>query len=189
MLGKENLTAQRPAVFIFNHRNQADPMIAGRLVSDNFTSVGKKELENDPIIGTMGKIMDAAFIDRDDPKKAVEGLKKVEELARKGLSILIAPEGTRLDTTEVGPFKKGPFRIAMSAGIPIVPIVIRNAEVVAARDSSTFNPGIVDVVVYPPIPVDDWTHDNLAERIAEVRELYLDTLKDWPHDELPTPAL
>ena len=69
----------------------------------------------------MGKIMDAAFIDRDDPKKAIEGLQKVEELARKGLSILIAPEGTRLDTTEVGPFKKGPFRIAMSAGIPIVP--------------------------------------------------------------------
>jgi putative phosphoserine phosphatase/1-acylglycerol-3-phosphate O-acyltransferase len=67
--------------------------------------------------------------------------------------------------------------------------VIRNAEVIAARDSSTFNSGTVDVVVYPPIPVDDWTHDNLADRIAEVRQLYLDTLKDWPHDELPTPEL
>lgn len=189
VLGEENLTAQRPAVFIFNHRNQADPLIAGRLVSDNFTSVGKKELENDPIVGTMGKIMDAAFIDRDDPAKAIEGLKKVEDLARKGLSILIAPEGTRLDTTEVGEFKKGPFRIAMSAGIPIVPIVIRNAEVIAARDSSTFNPGTVDVVVYPPIPIDDWTHENLPERIAEVRQLYLDTLRDWPHDELPVPDL
>lgn len=189
VLGKENLTKQRPAVFLFNHRNQADPLIAGHLVDTNFTSVGKKELEKDPIVGTLGRIMDAAFIDREDPQKAVEGLKKVEELARKGLSILIAPEGTRLDTTEVGPFKKGPFRIAMSAGIPIVPIVIRNAEVIAARDSSTFNPGTVDVVVYPPIPVDDWTHDNLAERIEEVRQLYLDTLRDWPHDELPTPEL
>src|SRR6185437_10368173 len=144
-----------------------------------------KELENDPIVGTMGKIMDAAFIDRDDPQKAIEGLKKVEELARKGLSILIAPEGTRLDTTEVGPFKKGPFRIAMSAGIPIVPIVIRNAEVISSRDSTTFNPGTVDVVVYPPIPVDDWTVENLADKIAAVRELYLDTLKDWPHESVP----
>ena len=189
VLGKENLTAKRPAVFIFNHRNQADPLIAGSLVNDNFTSVGKKELEGDPIVGTIGKILDAAFIDRDDPQKAVEGLRKVEDLARKGLSILIAPEGTRLDTIEVGPFKKGPFRIAMSAGIPIVPIVIRNAEVIAARDSSTFNPGTVDVIVYPPIPVDDWTHDNLNERIAEVRQLYLDTLKDWPHEELPVPEV
>ncbi|MGD9621444.1 MAG: HAD-IB family hydrolase [Mycolicibacterium sp.] len=189
VLGKENLTAQRPAVFIFNHRNQADPLIAGSLVSDNFTSVGKKELASDPIVGTMGKIMDAAFIDRDDPAKAIEGLQKVEELARKGLSILIAPEGTRLDTTEVGVFKKGPFRIAMSAGIPIVPIVIRNAEVIAARDSSTFNAGTVDVVVYPPISVEDWTHEDLNERIAEVRQIYLDTLSDWPRDELPTPDL
>ncbi|MDT5193050.1 MAG: putative phosphoserine phosphatase / 1-acylglycerol-3-phosphate O-acyltransferase [Mycobacterium sp.] len=185
VIGEENLTAKRPAVFIFNHRNQADPFIAGRLISDNFTSVGKKELEKDPIMGTIGKVMDAAFIDRDDPKAAIETLRKIEELARKGLSVLIAPEGTRLDTTEVGPFKKGPFRIAMAAGIPIVPIVIRNAEVIAERNSSTFNPGTVDVAVFPPIPVDDWTTDNLEERIAEVRQLYLDTLKAWPHDELP----
>ena len=183
--GEENLTAQRPAVFIFNHRNQADPIIAGALLRDNFTSVGKKELERDPVIGTIGKVMDAAFIDRDDPAAAVKGLQKVEELARKGLSILIAPEGTRLDTTEVGAFKKGPFRIAMAVGIPIVPIIIRNAEVIAARDSSTFNPGTVDVAVYPPIPVDDWTLENLPDRIAAVRQLYLDTLKDWPRDRLP----
>ncbi|WP_166909817.1 HAD-IB family hydrolase/lysophospholipid acyltransferase family protein [Mycobacterium sp. DL440] len=186
VLGEENLTAQRPAVFIFNHRNQADPMIAGRLVGVDFTGVGKKELERNPLMGPLGKVMDAAFIDRDDPEKAVESLHRVEELARKGLSILIAPEGTRLDTTEVGPFKKGPFRIAMAAGVPIVPIVIRNAEVIAARDSSTFNPGTVDVAVYPPISLDDWTVDNLTDRIAEVRQIYLDTLSSWPHDELPT---
>jgi len=189
VLGEENLTAQRPAVFIFNHRNQADPMIAGRLVNVDFTGVGKKELERNPLMGPLGKVMDAAFIDRDDTQSAVEGLRKVEELARKGLSILIAPEGTRLDTTEVGPFKKGPFRIAMAAGIPIVPIVIRNAEVIAARDSSTFNAGKVDVAVYPPIPTDDWTHENLADRITEVRRLYLDTLLDWPREKLPDAAV
>lgn len=189
VLGEENLTAQRPAVFIFNHRNQADPMIAGRLVNVDFTGVGKKELERNPLMGPLGKVMDAAFIDRDDTQSAVEGLRKVEELARKGLSILIAPEGTRLDTTEVGPFKKGPFRIAMAAGIPIVPIVIRNAEVIAARDSSTFNAGTVDVAVFPPIPTDDWTHDDLPDRIAEVRQLYLDTLLDWPRDTLPDAAV
>lgn len=189
VLGEENLTAKRPAVFLFNHRNQADPFIAGRLISDNFTSVGKKELEKDPLMGTVGRVLDAAFIDRDDPKAAVEGLRKIEELARKGISVLIAPEGTRLDTTEVGDFKKGPFRIAMAAGVPLVPIVIRNAEVIAERNSSTFNPGAVDVAVFPPIHVDDWTSENLSERIAEVRQLYLDTLKDWPVGTLPSAPL
>ena len=130
VLGKENLTAQRPAVFIFNHRNNFDPIITAALVRDNFTGVGKKELESDPIAGTLGKLLDAAFIDRDDTKSAVQALKSVEDLARKGLSIVMAPEGTRLDTTSVGKFKKGPFRIAMSAGIPIVPVIIRNAETI-----------------------------------------------------------
>ena len=189
VLGEENLTAKRPAVFLFNHRNQADPFIAGRLISDNFTSVGKKELEKDPLMGTVGRVLDAAFIDRDDPKAAVESLQKIEDLARKGISVLIAPEGTRLDTTEVGEFKKGPFRIAMAAGVPLVPIVIRNAEIIAERNSSTFNAGSVDVAVFPPISVDDWTTENLSERIAEVRQLYLDTLKDWPVDVLPSAPL
>jgi putative phosphoserine phosphatase / 1-acylglycerol-3-phosphate O-acyltransferase len=185
VIGAENLTAQRPAVFIFNHRNQVDPIITGALVRDNWTAVGKKELAKDPIMGTIGRAMDAAFIDRDDPAAAVESLHQIEELARKGLSIVIAPEGTRVDTTEVGPFKKGAFRIAMAVGIPIVPIVIRNAEIVAARNSSTINPGTVDVAVFPPIPVEDWTLDTLPDRIAEVRQLYLDTLANWPVDKLP----
>jgi putative phosphoserine phosphatase / 1-acylglycerol-3-phosphate O-acyltransferase len=184
VIGKENLTAQRPAVFIFNHRNQVDPIIAGALVRDNWVGVGKKELEKDPIMGTLGKLLDGVFIDRDDPVAAVETMHTVEERAKKGLSIVIAPEGTRVDTTEVGPFKKGPFRIAMAVGIPIVPIVIRNAEIVAARNSTTINPGTVDVAVFPPISVQDWKLATLPEHIAEVRQLYLDTLADWPAEEL-----
>jgi putative phosphoserine phosphatase/1-acylglycerol-3-phosphate O-acyltransferase len=185
VIGKENLTAQRPAVFIFNHRNQVDPIIAGALVRDNWVGVGKKELEKDPIMGPLGKLLDGVFVDRDDPVAAVETMHTVEDRARKGLSIVIAPEGTRVDTTEVGPFKKGPFRIAMAVGIPIVPIVIRNAEIVAARNSTVINPGTVDVAVFPPISVQDWTVETLPEHIAGVRQLYLDTLANWPIDELP----
>jgi putative phosphoserine phosphatase/1-acylglycerol-3-phosphate O-acyltransferase len=49
----------------------------------------------------------------------------------------------------------------------------------------TMNPGTVDVAVFPPISVHDWTLDTLPDRIAEVRQLYVDTLADWPVDELP----
>ncbi len=189
VLGAENLKKKRPAVFIFNHRNNFDPVIVGALVKDNWTGVGKKELQNDPIVGTIGKLVDTVFIDREDQKSAVESLRSAEELARKGLSVVIAPEGTRLDTRSVGPFKKGPFRLAMSAGVPIVPIVIRNAEVISARNSSTLHPGKVDVVVYPPLSVADWTLEDLTERIAEVRQLYVDTLKDWPVGEVPDAEL
>ena len=180
VIGEENLTAVRPAVFIFNHRNQADPVIAGALVRDNFTSVGKKELEKNPIMGTLGKVMDAAFIDRENPKAAVEELKKVEELARKGLSILIAPEGTRVDTGSVGPFKARAFLIAMATGLPIVPIVIRNSETVAGRNAAKLNPGSVDIAVLPPVSVENWSLRNLRERIEQIRAAYVATLTQWP---------
>ncbi|OBI20506.1 hypothetical protein A5713_13880 [Mycobacterium sp. E2497] len=180
VVGTQNLTAQRPAVFLYNHRNRVDPFVAAALLRDNWIKIAKKELASDPIIGTLLKLNDGVFLDRDDTAAAVETLHQVEERAKQGLSILIAPEGTALDTTGVGPFKKGAFRIAMAAGIPIVPIVIRNAEIIAARDSMEIHPGTVDVAVLPPIPVDDWTLDTLTDRIAEVRGLYLDTLADWP---------
>jgi len=185
VLGEENLTKKRPAVFIFNHRNNFDPLVVGSMVKENWTGVGKKELQNDPVVGTLGKLVDTVFIDREDPKKAVESLQQAEELTRKGLSVVIAPEGTRMDTRSVGQFKKGPFRLAMAAGVPIVPIVIRNAEILSARDSSTLHPGTVDVVVYPPLSLKDWTLDNLPQKIAEVRQLYVDTLADWPVGKVP----
>lgn len=185
VLGEENLTKQRPAVFIFNHRNNFDPVVVASMVKDNWTGVGKKELQNDPLVGTLGKLVDTVFIDRDDPKKAVEALQQAEQLTRKGISVVIAPEGTRLDTRSVGQFKKGPFRLAMAAGVPIVPIVIRNAEVLSARNSATLHPGTVDIIVYPPLSLEGWTLDNLPEKIAEVRQLYIDTLADWPFAAVP----
>jgi putative phosphoserine phosphatase/1-acylglycerol-3-phosphate O-acyltransferase len=176
----ENLEARRPAVFIFNHRNSFDVFVAAALVGHDWTAVGKKELENDPIAGTVGRIVDAAFIDRDDQTAAVDGLRKVEALAEKGLSIIISPEGTRTASATVADFKKGPFRIAMSAGIPIVPIIIRNADAIARQHSSLLHAGTVDVAVHPPISVATWTRATLDLRIAEVRDLYVDALTAWP---------
>jgi putative phosphoserine phosphatase / 1-acylglycerol-3-phosphate O-acyltransferase len=183
VLGEENLTARRPAVFIFNHRNNFDAAMTAALVGKNWTGVAKKELQSDPVVGTIGKLLDTAFIDRDDPQSAVQSLHKIEELAARGLSVIVSPEGTRVDGAEAGAFKKGPFRIAMAAGIPIVPIVIRNAERVAARDANTLNPGTVDIAVFPPISTDGWTTRTLARRIASIRQLYIDTLAHWPPDD------
>src|SRR5947209_13754290 len=124
--------------------------------------------------------MDAAFIDRTDTASAVAALAHIEEAARKGLSILVAPEGTRLDTQSVGPFKKGAFRIAMATGLPVVPIVIRNSESVAGRNSTTLHPGTVDVAVLPPVDVCEWTTENLGERIEQIRSAYVELLDSWP---------
>ena len=151
-----------------------------RLRAVTWTGVAKKELETNPLVGPLGKLLDAAFIDRADTASAVAALKPIEEAARKGLSILVAPEGTRMDTQSVGPFKKGAFRIAMATGLPVVSIVIRNSESVAGRNSTTLHPGTVDVTVLPPVSPEDWTLGNLPERIEQIRACYVALLADWP---------
>ena len=150
------------------------------LVEKDFSGVAKKELEKDPLMGTLGKIGDMAFIDRANSAGSINALKPLEELAKKGISIMLSPEGTRYDTDSVGPFKKGAFRMAMATGLPIVPIVFRNAEIIAARDSTVMCPGVVDVAILEPIDLDDWTLDNLVEKIEGVRQLYIDTLEAGP---------
>src|SRR5204862_6149089 len=56
--GAENLTAQRPAVFLFNHRNNFDIFIVAALVKDNWPGVAQKELQYNPLVGRRGKLMD-----------------------------------------------------------------------------------------------------------------------------------
>lgn len=185
LVGADNAERARPAVFIFNHRNQVDFLMAAAVVRENFTGVAKKELRTHPLFATFGRLMDIAFVDRADTAKALAAMHDVEALAAEGISILVAPEGTRLDTHEVGRFKKGAFMMAMSADIPIVPIVIRNADDISARDSLTIHPGTVDVAVLPPIDVSEWTHDTLAARIDGVRTAYLDILSHWPAADDP----
>jgi putative phosphoserine phosphatase / 1-acylglycerol-3-phosphate O-acyltransferase len=178
--GAEHLTERRPAVFLFNLRTGFDVFLVAALVKDNWTGVATKELASSHVFGRLGRLLDVAFVDREDPGTAAAPGGTLAAAARKGLSILIAPEGTRLDTRSVGPFKSRAFLIAMAAGLPIVPIVIRNSESVAGRSAAALSPGTVDIAVLPPVSTADWTLRNLREHIAQVRADYVQTLADWP---------
>jgi putative phosphoserine phosphatase/1-acylglycerol-3-phosphate O-acyltransferase len=178
--GEEHLWSQRPAVFIFNHQSWLDGMIIMKLLRQDATAVGKKEVAKQPILGQVAWLMNMAFVDRGNTQQAMKALEPVVERIREGYSLAISPEGTRSPTPRVGPFKKGAFHMAMQAGVPVVPIVIRNAGLHLWRGSVFMRKGTVDVTVLPPISVEDWTRENLSERVAGVRELFVETLEDWP---------
>jgi putative phosphoserine phosphatase/1-acylglycerol-3-phosphate O-acyltransferase len=182
VVGEENIWAARPAVFLFNHQSQLDVFVLAALLRKDFTGVAKKSLEKDPFFGPIGYLADVAYIDRSNNAAAREGLEPAVEALRNGRSIAIAPEGTRSPTPRLLPFKKGPFHLAMQAGVPVVPIVMRNCGEIMAAHSMVIHAGTVDVAVLPPVPTDDWSKANLEEKIAEVRQMYLDTLGDWPED-------
>jgi putative phosphoserine phosphatase / 1-acylglycerol-3-phosphate O-acyltransferase len=181
-VGEKNLWAQRPAVFLFNHQSSIDMPVLGALVRRDLTGVAKKEAARDPRFAPLGLLVDVAYVDRGNTKQAREALAPVVEKLHEGVSIAIAPEGTRSPTPRLGRFKKGAFHIAMQAGVPIVPIVIRNAGDVMWKGSPLIRKGTIDVAALEPIPTSDWKVEELDQRIAEVRSLYLETLDDWPRD-------
>jgi len=176
--GAEHL-AVRPAVFVFNHQSQLDVVILAKLLRSRFTGVAKKELANVPGFGLMFRLADVAFVDRADSSQARKALEPAVERLREGISLVVAPEGTRSATPALGPFKKGAFHVAMQAGVPIVPVVIRNAGELMWRGATTIHSGTVQVRVLPPIPTDDWTVEGLDARVAEVRRQFETTLADW----------
>jgi putative phosphoserine phosphatase/1-acylglycerol-3-phosphate O-acyltransferase len=180
VVGESNLWSARPAVFIGNHQSSLDVLIVGSLVRRDLTGVAKKEARYDPRMIIGGQLMDLAFIDRSDPETARRDVNALVDRIRSGTSVAIMPEGTRSATPTVGRFKKGAFHLAMQAGVPIVPIVMRNAGELMWRRSMVVNPGVVDVAVLEPIPTDDWTVEDLDAQVAEVRQLFVYTLDDWP---------
>jgi putative phosphoserine phosphatase/1-acylglycerol-3-phosphate O-acyltransferase len=180
IVGESNLWAQRPAVFVGNHQSSLDVLIVGSLVRRDLTGVAKKEARYDPRMILGGAVMDLAFIDRSNPESARRDVNALVDRIRSGTSVAIMPEGTRTPTPTVGRFKKGAFHLAMQAGVPMVPIVIRNAGELMWRRSMVINPGTVDVAVLEPIPTGDWTVEDLDARVAEVRQLFVDTLDNWP---------
>jgi putative phosphoserine phosphatase / 1-acylglycerol-3-phosphate O-acyltransferase len=185
--GEENLWSSRPAVFIFNHQSSLDTLIVGSLVRRDITAVAKKEAARDPRFAPVGLLMDVAYIDRSNSAKARSALEPVVEKLRSGVSLTIAPEGTRTATPRLGRFKKGAFHIAMQAGVPIVPIVIRNAGELMWRGSTVVRPGTVDVVVLDPVSTDGWRPGALDRHIEAIRTSFMATFPELAGP--PAPAV
>ncbi len=172
--GEEHLWSHRPAVFIFNHQSKADVIILAKLLRRDIAGVGKQEIKKEtPILGKVLELGGVVFIDRANAKNAIESMAPlVDAMKHQGKSVVLAPEGTRTVSPRLAPFKKGAFHLAMQAGVPIVPIVIRNAGDVAPKGDFVFRAATVDVQVLPPVDTSGWRIANLNEHVREVRNMF-----------------
>ncbi|WP_067861996.1 1-acylglycerol-3-phosphate O-acyltransferase [Nocardia shimofusensis] len=185
--GARNARSPRPAVFLFNHQSQFDVIIVPHVLHGGVTGIGKKELTRNPVFGPLMRFVGVTFIDRSSTEKARAALAPVVHTLREGLSIAVSPEGTRSYSPAVGPFKKGAFHIAHQAGVPIIPVVIRNAGEIARRNSMVARAGTVDVAILEPIDVREWDLAELDAQAERVRRLFVDTLLDWPEPDEAAP--
>lgn len=163
-----------PAVFIINHSSTLDVLTILALGLPRVRFVAKWELQYNPLFFLLGRLTGQVFIKRQKSDKAVATLQKAyDRIRHKTLSVLLAPEGSRKHPGIIGPFKKGPFRMAMDLSYPIVPVYFEGNRDLSKGGSLFAKSGKATAHVYPPIETDGWSLENLEQHIEEVRNLYL----------------
>lgn len=164
-----------PAVFIINHSSTLDVLTLLALGLPKIRFVAKWEFQYNPIFLILGRLTGQIFIKREKSEKAIKTLKKTHQrIKRDQLSVMMAPEGSRKHPGIIGPFKKGPFRMAMDLGYPIVPIYFEGNRELSKGGTMITKSGQVTAHIHEAIDTSGWTVDNLSNNIKKVRNQYLD---------------
>jgi len=174
--GEEHLWSHRPAVFIFNHQSSVDVLITARVLREDIIGVAKKEIKYQLPIGLAFSYAGAVFIDREhvgDPRVA---LRPAVEALQSGRSVVIAPEGTRSRDGRLGRFKLGAFHMAREAGVPVIPIVIHNAQDALPYKAIFIRPAEVKVTVLKPVSTANWKTSDVEAQARRIRQMFLDKL-------------
>lgn len=121
--GLENIP-EGPCVFVSNHQAIFDVFLMFSYIEKPFGFIAKKEIAGYPFIGFWIKSIHSVFMDRSSIKEGMKSINEGVERIRQGYSLVIFPEGTRSLKSEMAPFHKGSLKLAVKAGVPIVPITL-----------------------------------------------------------------
>jgi 1-acyl-sn-glycerol-3-phosphate acyltransferase len=175
ILGRYNYSREKSYVVVANHQSMTDiPVIHGWL-GLRIKWVMKKELEKIPVFGPACRSLGCIYVDRADSGAALKSMEQAKNRLfaggkiTGGSAVLFFPEGTRTRDGRLLAFKKGAFRFAMDAGLPVLPITIRNTGQILPSDSLDLSPGEVEIVVHPPVDLSDCTVEALDETVSRVR--------------------
>jgi HAD superfamily hydrolase (TIGR01490 family) len=180
--GAAHAWQRRPAVFVSNHSSPLDSLVLAHLLRSDWCALAKRELADVAGIGHFLRFADCLFVDRDDQEQSAAVLASALGRLRRGVSVVVQPEGTRARTPDLGPFRTGAFRLAVRAAVPVVPVVIRNATDVMGRDGRLLRPGRVDVAVLPPVDTARWQEQDIRGHTDRVRDMIARALRHWPAD-------
>lgn len=172
----ERIAGNESQVYIANHVSWYDTPVLLEILP-NFSFVAKRELEKIPLFGSAAKAVGVIYVDRVNHAAAFEAYEDAARQMQAGESVAVYAEGTRGESYALRPFKKGPFVLAIQAGVPIVPIVIYGTIAVNPRGSLTAHPGVVHVHFLEPIPTAGLTYEDRDELATKTRLRMADTLR------------
>ncbi|MEO7646797.1 MAG: lysophospholipid acyltransferase family protein [Gemmatimonadaceae bacterium] len=175
--GEQWITAESPRIFIGNHVSWFD-VLASAAVLPRGKYVAKAELFRIPVFGQAIRWVGMIAIERENRKSAFGSLERAAAKIRDGNPVVVFPEGTRGDNYALRSFKKGPFVLAITAGVPIVPMVIHGTIERMRRGSWQIHPGAIEVTFLEPIPTARYTYDDREELVELVRSRMASVLRE-----------
>ncbi len=181
--GLENLQPKRSYIYMSNHGSNLDPPILIPSIPGRCSVLVKKEVFRVPILGTAMKVADLVPVDRSNRDAAIESVRAAAEVLRRGLSMVIYPEGTRSPDGRLLPFKKGPFHLAMEASVPVVPVTILGTTDLWPKGTWAMHPGKATLIFHPPLETANFADRD--ELMAVVREQIASAL---PEGQRNSPA-
>jgi 1-acyl-sn-glycerol-3-phosphate acyltransferase len=169
--GLELLDPKQTYVFVSNHRSYLDTATVFVYVGRRLGLLAKKELLKVPILGVGMGFVNVMAIDRTNRESAIRTVDAAVRRIKSGVSFAVFVEGTRAKPGELLPFKKGAFYMAKQAGVPVVPIAIRNSDVLMGKGTGEAKGGTIDMVIMPPLStVGVDSDEDIADLISTVRE-------------------
>src|SRR5437868_12093031 len=184
--GLEHLEPNQAYVFVANHFSYLDAAPLFAYTGRRMGMVAKKELLKAPILGVGMGFVNVIAIDRSNRERAVKTLKIATERLRSGICFGVCPEGTRAFPGEMLPFKKGAFHMAVQAGVPIVPIALKNSDVLMGKGTGEAWPGTIEMIMLPPVGTSSVASDEDLDRLVQqvqdsiMHELGIEKLSSRP---------
>ena len=167
--GADRVPPGRAYVYMSNHQSHMDiPMLYATLPSPTIRMLGKTELFRIPLWGRGLRAAEFIEVDRSNHARAVASIDHAAKLIRDGVSIWIAPEGTRSRDGTIGRLKKGGFHLAKETHTSIVPVAIRGTIDILPRGTRLMQHGkTVDVTIGAPIDVESREISDLMAEVAQ----------------------
>jgi 1-acyl-sn-glycerol-3-phosphate acyltransferase len=171
VVGLDLLDPKQTYVFVANHRSYLDTATVFVYLGRRIGLLAKKELLKVPILGVGMGFVNVMAIDRTNRERAIRTADAAVQRIQSGVSFAVFVEGTRAKPGELLPFKKGAFYMAKQAGVPVVPIAIRNSDMLMGKGTGEAKGGIIDMVIMPPLSTVGVDSDqDVADLISTVRE-------------------
>jgi 1-acyl-sn-glycerol-3-phosphate acyltransferase len=181
MQGREKIAPDGSYIFASSHASYMDTPVILANIPVQFRFLAKKGLFSVPFLGWHLTRAGHVPVYRDNPRAAVRTLGLAADAVQKrGISLLVFPEGGRTPTGELQEFKDGAAYIAIRAGVPIVPVALIGTRAVLPFGSGTPRSGTVEMRVGDPIPTAGLKLHDRARLTQEVRERIVALLQDEP---------